>query len=272
MFAAGVYVDEWGCEFENCQEGVIGEVKRPMVQDWSDLEKVRPPKERLTIDIEQVNAFCRATDKFVMPGAFARPFEQLQFLRGTENVMMDLAVNDPDLLSLIDRLHQFYLDEMQLWAKTDVDGLIFIDDWGTQRSLLISPNQWRQLFKPLYKDYVDIAHRYGKKIFMHSDGYILDIFPDLIEIGLDAINSQIFCMEMEKLKAFAGKITFWGEIDRQYLLCQGTPEQVRQAVFEVYKNLYRNGGVIGQVDFGVGAKPENVEAALAAWEEISGLN
>lgn len=269
MYAIGTYVDEWGCEFINRQEGIIGEVKRPLIENWSDLVNIRVPKERLTINPDEINAFCNSTDKFVLSSTGVRPFEQIQFLRGTENVMIDLAAREEHLLNLIDTCHSFYSEELELWAKTDVDGLFFMDDWGTQQSLLISPDQWRQIFKPLYKDYVDIAHRYGKKIFMHSDGYILDIFPDLIEIGLDAINSQLFCMEMDKLRAFAGKITFWGEIDRQYLLCQGTPEQVRAAVFEVYKNLYCNGGVIGQVDFGVGAKPENVEAALAAWEEIS---
>ena len=224
-YAVGAYIDEWGCEFENCQKGVIGEVKHPLIGNWQDLDKVRLPKERLTVDAAQVNAFCKTTDKFVMMAPFPRPFEQIQFLRGTENVMMDLAVNEPGLMKLIGILHDFYMQEFEVWAKTDVDGLFFMDDWGAQRSLLISPAQWRGVFKPLYKDYVEVAHRYGKKIFMHSDGYILDIYPDLIEIGLDAINSQIFCMEMDKLKPFAGKITFWGEIDRQYLLSQGRPHR-----------------------------------------------
>ena len=268
-YAVGTYVDEWGCEFENCQKGVIGEVKHPKLKDYQDLDTIQHPKERLSVDADQVNAFCKATDKFVVMPTFPRPFEQVQFFRGTENLMMDLALNEPGLTKLLGILHEFYLQEFEVWAKTNVDGLFMMDDWGTQRSLLISPAQWRHYFKPLYKEYVALAHRYGKKMFMHSDGFTLDIYPDLIEIGLDAFNSQIFCMGPDKLKAFAGKITFWGEIDRQYLLSQGTPEDVRKAVFEVYENLYRDGGVIAQFEFGAGAKPENAEAVFATWDEIS---
>ena len=70
---------------------------------------------------------------------------------------------------------------MRKWAQTDVDCLQMMDDWGSQKSLLISPKLWRQYFGPMYKDYIDIAHNAGKKISMHSDGYTLDILPDLIE-------------------------------------------------------------------------------------------
>ena len=73
------------------------------------------------------------------------------------------------------------------------------DDWGSQRSMMISPKLWEELFKPLYADYVAIAKKHGKKFFMHSDGYIVDIFPHLIDIGVDALNSQIFVMGVEKL-------------------------------------------------------------------------
>ncbi|UCE05618.1 MAG: methyltransferase, partial [bacterium] len=147
--------------------------------------------------------------------------------------------------------------------------LWFMDDWGAQNSLLISPDQWRKIFKPLYKDYIDIAHQYGKYAFMHSDGYIMDILPDLIELGLDAINSQIFCMGVEELgKKFSGKITFWGEIDRQHLLPYGSLNDIVNAVYSTYENLYQNGGIIGQCEFGIGAKPENVYLVFETWNQL----
>lgn len=65
------------------------------------------------------------------------------------------------------------------------------DDWGSQRSLLIRPEMWRELFRPMYRDYIDIAKRHGKKIFIHSGGYIPDILPDLVEMGVGVINSRI---------------------------------------------------------------------------------
>ena len=94
-------------------------------------------------------------------------------------------------------MHSFYCELLEEWAKTEIDALMFMDDWGSQSSLLINPSLWREIFKPMYKDYIDIAKRYHKKAFMHSDGYILDILPDLAEMGLDAVNSQIFCIGLD---------------------------------------------------------------------------
>ena len=269
--AVGDYTDEWGCTFHNIHEGVIGEIKVPLVQgeDFEDVEKVVPPENELTLQIDKVNEFCREhSDKFIMGGCCPRPFERLQFLRGTEQLYVDLMMEPDGLLEAMKRVHEHGIKLMELWAKTDVDGLNFMDDWGAQRSLLINPKLWVKFFKPMYKDYIDIAHAAGKKIFMHSDGYTLDIYPHLIELGLDAINSQIFCMGIDKLVPFKGKITFWGEVDRQHLLtADATPEQVKAAVREVKQKLWANGGCVAQCEFGPGGVPENVYAVYEAWNE-----
>ena len=182
---------------------------------------------------------------------------------------MDLAEESPGFQEMLKMVHEFYVEEMQVWADTDVDALNFMDDWGSQQSLLISPDQWRRLFKPLYRDYIDIAHAAGKKAFMHSDGYILDVIPDLIELGLDALNSQIFCMGVENLAPFRGKLCFWGEIDRQHLLRSGTPTEIRSAVELVHDTLNARGGVIAQCEFGPGVNPENVREVFTSWNEVS---
>jgi uroporphyrinogen decarboxylase len=268
-YGPGTFIDEWGCIFENRQKGIIGEVKVPLVKSWQDMDRVQPPLGRLSLDADQVNAFCRSTDRFVLAGCRVRPFEQLQFIRKSENLYLDLAERPKELFILLDRLHRFYLQELDLWARTEVDGLLFSDDWGGQYSLLISPALWRELFKPLYREYVEIAHRSGKAMFMHSDGYIMDIIPDLVEIGVDALNSQIFCMDIESLgRLFRGKITFWGEIDRQHILPYGTPEEVRAAVRRVWSSLYDHGGVIAQCEFGIGARPENVRLVFETWSRF----
>ncbi|MBE3125468.1 MAG: methyltransferase, partial [Acidobacteria bacterium] len=198
-----------------------------------------------------------------------RPFELLQFLRGPENLYVDLAERPDGLFRLIEKVHRFFLEELELWASTDVDALFFADDWGSQNSLLISPALWREVFKPLYRDYAEIAHKYGKYIFMHSDGHIAAIFQDIVEIGVDAINSQVFCMDVEDLgRHFAGKVTFWGEVDRQHLLPYGTPDDVRAAVGRARRAFDRHGGVIAQCEFGIGARPENVAAVFEAWDRI----
>lgn len=269
-YAAGIYVDEWGCRFENAEAGTIGIVQAPLLGDWQDVDKVGIPEALLSIDAGQVNAFCQSTDKFVLANCNPRPFEQLQFIRTTENFLLDLARQPAELFVLLERMHRFYCQQMEAWANTAVDALPFMDDWGMQTSMLISPAMWRKLFKPLYRDYIEIAHAHGKYAFMHSDGHILDILPDLIELGLDAINAQIFCMGPEKLgERCKGKITLWGEIDRQYLLPYGTAEEIINAVKCVKEALYDNGGVIAQCEFGPGAKPENVYLVFETWDKMA---
>jgi len=266
-YGLGTYVDEWGCTFVNRQDGIIGEVKESLVKTWEDLALVKEPLNALTVNIGQVTDFCRHSERFVMAPCCPRPFERLQFLRGTENVMLDLATNSPELQVLLRKIHQFYLKEVELWSRTDVDGIMFMDDWGSQQDLLISPARWRDTFRPLYREYIEIIHAAGKKVLMHSDGHIMAIIPDLIELGLDALNAQVFCMDLDALGSrFRGRITFWGEIDRQQILPHGSREQIRQAVRRFTDCFFRQGGVIGQLEFGPSANPDNVYTAFETWD------
>jgi len=183
--------------------------------------------------------------------------------------LMDLAEEPPELLELLRRIHAHYLREAEAWARTDVDAIVIMDDWGGQRGMLVSPRTFRRHFLPMYAEYVAVARRYGKLVFMHSDGNILDIFEDLIAIGIDALNSQVAVMGVEELgRRFAGRITFWGEIDRQYLLARGTREQIAEAVRDVRTHLYANGGVIAECEFGPGCNPENVLHVFETWRRL----
>jgi len=269
-YKPGRSTDEWGCVFENLVAGVHGEVKQPLIDDWSKLSDLRPPTELLDIDIEAANAFCRTTDKFIFASGWARPFERIQFLRGSENTLMDLAEQPPEFFELLKIVHGFYLEQYQRWASTGVDALVMMDDWGSQRSLLISPDTWRRIFKPIYAQYVQVAHSAGKKFFMHSDGCIIDIYQDLVEIGVDAINSQLFCMDIEEIgRRCRGRITFWGEIDRQHILPHGTQAQVKAAVKRVYDNLWQDGGAIAQFELSSGMPLENTETVYRTWDELT---
>jgi uroporphyrinogen decarboxylase len=269
-YEPGVFIDEWGCRFENAQRGIIGQVKEPRIKSWADIDGLRVPRERLSVDLDKVRDFCAGTGAFVLARTWARPFELLQFLRGPENLYIDLAERPAGLFRLIELVHAFYKEELELWAATDCDALVFADDWGGQNGLLVSPALWREVFKPLYRDYIEIAHRNGQYAFMHSDGHIAAILPDLVEIGLDALNAQIFCMDLAEIgRRFAGKLTFWGEVDRQRLLPYGTPAEVAAAVRTARRALWREGGVIAQCEFGIGARPENVAAVFEAWDALS---
>lgn len=273
-YSEGHFIDEWGCRFENIYEGIHGEVKQPLVpvddDEWKDTSRIHIPEELLTFDKEKVNHFCRDTDKFVLQsGELARPFERMQFIRGTENMLADFAIKPPKMFEILDKVHNFYIRLLTAWAQTDIDGLFFMDDWGTQKNLLVNPDFWRRTIMPMYREYSDIAKKYGKKIFFHSDGFTLDIIPHLIDIGIDAVNLQIFCIGLENLRQFKGKITFWGEIDRQFILPEGTKKDVEEAVGKVKDCLWMNGGVIAQCEFGPGANPDNVGSVFEAWNNIS---
>lgn len=274
-FAVGEYTDEWDCVFTGIQEGVCGEVRRPLLPDIEEWRAIQPPREVLPEDRsaarDRVNRFCASTDKFVLAGAMPRPWERYQFIRGSEEALMDMADPDADTLGLLRRIHEHYLSELEFWAGTDVDMLTFMDDWGSQAQLLINPQVWREVFKPLYRDYINLAVASGKFSFMHSDGCIREIYPDLIELGLSAINSQLFTMDLEHLARIArGRLTFWGEIDRQHALCQPSGEGVRECVRRIHQHLYLpDGGIVAQFEAGPGAQPEAVLAVMDEWSRLT---
>jgi uroporphyrinogen decarboxylase len=272
-YEPGLYVDEWGSVFTNIQRGAIGEVRTPMVRDIADWKEVKPPYETLPEDYgaarDQVNRFCSETDRFIKAPCCPRPWERFQFLRSTENAMLDVLAPEEGAGELLSLIHRFYMQELEFWVTTDIDAVMFMDDWGAQTQLLVSPPLWQELFKPLYKDYCDIAHAHGKFAMMHSDGNITSILADLIEIGVDAVNSQLFCMDMEEIARIGkGKIAFWGEIDRQHIL-PGTPDAGRAAVREVAKHLYLEaGGIIAQLELGLRSNPDTAAAVYDEWERV----
>jgi len=273
-YKAGTYVDEWGCVFENLLDGVIGEVKQPLINDLSDYDQLIPPYDTLPEDYEKAFALIRkaheSTDRMLNANCCPRLWERYQFIRGTENAMMDVAYEEPEFIKLLDKIHNFYLAEFEFWAQSDVDSLFFMDDWGTQTSLLISPDAWRRIFKPRYREYCEIAHKHNKLVLMHSDGHIQSILPDLVEIGVNALNSQLFTMNFPDVAAVVnGKLALWGEIDRQNILTDPNPEVGRKAVQSVLEHFYSPaGGLICNLEFGPGAQPETVRAALEAWHEL----
>jgi uroporphyrinogen-III decarboxylase len=273
-YVVGRYTDEWGCVFVNIQAGVQGEVKDPILKDVADWDQIEPPYEMLPKDpVKARDAIARSheqTPKFVKAGCCPRPWEQMQFIRGTENAMIDIMSPELGGAQLLKKLHDFYMAELEFWVTTDVDAINFMDDWGSQNQLLIPPRIWRELFKPLYRDYCDIAHAHEKLVFMHSDGHISEIYDDLIEIGVDCLNSQLFCMDMADLERRAkGKITFWGEIDRQHILIAKDPQLGRDAVRKVARHFYDPaGGIIAEFELGAGSNPAVAFAILDEWQKV----
>jgi len=233
----GSYVDAFGCERRMLEDGVAGEVKDPRIKTKTDLDDYELPVELLDgADFSgQLEAY-KSTDLFVCGGTLVSPFERMQFLRGTEQLFIDIATEDPIFFRLREMLHEFFLLDIKMMSERAVDGVLFVDDWGTQRSLLISPEAWRKFFKPMYREYCEIIRASGKFVFFHCDGYIEAILDDLVEIGVDALNAQLFIMDAEKIGAkYARKLTFWGDLDRQGSLSFGTEDEVRADVRRLLK-------------------------------------
>ena len=266
----GFYTDEWGSVWYIGEPGVMGEVKKPVLADWSGLKKIKPPyyliKNR---DFSFINSKCAKSKKFTLSSISARPFERMQFLRGTENLYMDIAYERTEFFKLLDLVHEFYLEDINSWVKTEVEGIFMMDDWGSNNSLLISPEAWRKLFKPLYKEYSELIHKHGKFVFFHSDGFIEPIIGDLVDIGVDALNSQLFVMNIENIgNKFKKKITFWGEIDRQHTLPFGGKGDVANAVKRMYESLYdEEGGIIINCSWGKFDPLENIKHYFEIWDE-----
>ncbi|MCL4488632.1 MAG: hypothetical protein M1570_10955 [Chloroflexi bacterium] len=265
---AGTYVDDWGSVWHVSEPGLLGEVKVPLLARWEAFDRFEPPwrliRER---DLSKINRECGQSSKFMLSGVSARPFERLQFLRGTEELFVDIANGTREFSGLLKIVHEFYLEDIRSWCKSDVDGILFMDDWGANDRLLINPAVWREIFKPLYKDYCDEIHAGGKFAFFHSDGNIEAIFRDLIEVGIDSINSQLSCMQIDELaRLYKSKVTFWGELDQLHLLPFANTHQIRQAVGRLRSAFDDgSGGVIAQCVWGKDAPMNNIRAVFDAW-------
>ena len=131
------YIDEWGSVFYVAEDGVLGEVKEPAISDWDELESFEPPWDYLeSMDLSKVDKSCKESDKFILSGLCAHPFERLQYLRGSENLYKDLIRNRGEIEKLLEMIHEFNLTRIEMWLNTDVDAISMMDDWGDRKSVV----------------------------------------------------------------------------------------------------------------------------------------
>ncbi len=171
-------------------------------------------------------------------------------LRNTELLFMDMALNPEGCHRLFDNMNKFLLEHYEK-ALIAGDGMIDIlrihDDYGTQVSMLFSVDMWKEYFMENLKNLVDLAHSYGAKLMQHSCGAIRPLIPFFIECGVDMLDpiQKVNGMEPESLKSNFGKgITFHGGIDTQWLLPNGSPEEVKKECRQYIETLSDSGGYI----------------------------
>lgn len=202
-------------------------------------------------------------------------FERSWNLRGFENALMD-SVTEPEFFSeMLDQLTEIYLAFVDYTCDLPIDGILFGDDWGDQRGIIIGADRWRKLIKPRWARIYDAVHRRGKIVMSHSCGSVEEIIPDLVEIGLDVLESvqpEAANMDSFELKRKHGeKITFWGCVGSQSLLPFGTPDQIRRHVRKLADEMGRGGGFILAPSKPL--QPETpLENAVAVIEAFSSLN
>jgi uroporphyrinogen decarboxylase len=157
----------------------------------------------------------------------------------------------------------------------NVDIIKIGDDLGTQESLLMSPDMYRRVLKPIHADWIDfIKARTDAKLFFHTDGDVFSLIDDFVEMGIDILNpiqtSAGKMSDLEALKSrYGSQIVFCGAIDTQNILPHGSVDQVRAEVRRVIEVLGPGGGyMVSSVHTVMNDVPaENILAMVDAVEE-----
>ncbi len=251
-----VYRDEWGVTWKSIPyETKYGRghytemVGHPLAEDEA-LDDYKPPdptRPELYKDAQwTIEEF---QDDYWISGATVTTFfETAWALRGYQRMLVDFALNPELVDKLLDIPYRYHLSAAIKLVELGVDMLWIGDDVGTQNKMLISPKTWRRFLKPLMVDFISTVKGINPnlKIAYHSDGYILPIIPELIDVGVDILNPiQPLSMDPAEIKQqFGDKLCFWGSIDEQYTLPFGTPRDVELEVIERLKTIGKNGGLI----------------------------
>lgn len=174
-------------------------------------------------------------------------WERATFMRGMEDILLDVALNPEFVEALLRGLTDRILGTMEiLFARFEFEGIAVSDDYGTQRAMVISPRDWRKFIKPCLAQIYGLAKKHGRAVFHHSCGNFIPVIPDMIDLGLDILHPiQPEAMEGAFLKREFGKrLTFCGGISTQGLLVTGTPDQVRAEIRRLKREMAGGGGYI----------------------------
>ena len=246
-YHAGKFTDPWGCEWENIKEGYESIVTGHPLKTREDIHNLKMP----TVDMGFPHGFM---------------FLRLTDLRGFEEMMIDFYEEPPELQMLIDTVCDYNVEQAKkMVANNKQDVYYFGDDNGMQHSLPISPDTWRKYMKPAYKKIYDVVHDAGALVYMHTDGCIWQVIPDLIEIGVDILNPQIRANGLSHLvETCKGKLCINLDLDRQ-LFPFAKPEEIEKHIFDCTKALYMpEGGLMLLAECAADVPLENIDAICRA--------
>jgi uroporphyrinogen decarboxylase len=256
------YRDEWGVErvrppgsfyydertFPLAGEITVTDVARYPWPDPHDPIRKQGLKER----VQEIHRAGYAA-VLNMPSALVH---KTQYLRGFEDWFMDFARDQRLLAVLFDAVLEVSLamcEELLAEVGSEVDVLLSADDLGIQRGLMVSPDGYRALIKPRHATYFRLLHdRSPAKVLFHTCGSVVDILDDLVDIGVDVLHPvQVSARGMDPVqlkKRWGDRLAFWGAIDTQRVLCQGSVGDVQAEVARRIEELGPGGGyVLGAV-------------------------
>ena len=249
-------IDEWGIGYVRGSVYHFEEIVYPMVNFTriDDLEDYPWPdvtasyrREFARDLVEQVHQKGLAVLAWppMKGGTF---FETAWGLRGFEQLIIDMMTDKDFAACLLDKITAFSTSNACYFAACGVDVLLTGDDFGMQDRMMISPNMWREWFKPRYAELISSVKAVNPDVlvFYHSDGMIEPIIPELIEIGVDILNPvQPECMDPIKIKKqYGDRLAFWGTIGTQSTMPFGTTEEVKAVVKERIQTIGQGGGLL----------------------------
>jgi uroporphyrinogen decarboxylase len=183
-------------------------------------------------------------DYFVIGDVELSVFELAWHLTGMQEYMMALAMEEPWIEALNDRVEAWTLGLATQLAQLGVDAIWFGEDLGSQTSTLISPDMWRERFKPRYARMIAALRKIKPSIIiiMHSDGAVAPLIDDFIEMGIEVYNpvqpKVAGSDPTELVEKYGGRISFFGGIDQQELLPSGDLEALKAEI-------RRRAGILG---------------------------
>lgn len=268
-----VKFDWWGVGFDTAEEGYFAAVN-PLAEE-KDLDVYPWPDPYAPELLEQARAAIAPDGgkQFIVPNFGFALFERAWALRGLDTFLMDMVLDEGYAQSLLERIIEIQAVLVRRFIDLGVDGGYFGDDYGAQKNMLISPDLWRRLIKPRLARLFEPFRQAGLPVIMHSDGQIAPILPDLVEIGLTALNPvQPEVLDHAWLReTFGDRLAYYGGISTQTVLPHGTPQEVRQAVKGAVRELVAGGsGLLLAPSHRMMADipVENVDALLGAFAEV----